>query len=170
SRRPKREDPRRGRAPDEPRGHRRARGDRGGGEPMNRVILIGNLGADAELKYTNSGQPVASMRLATSEKWQGKDGQQQERTEWHSLTLWGKRAEALAKYLTKGSRIAIQGRIQYREYEDRNGNKRWSTDINVDDIELLGGRDGVQRDGGSRGSASPSNDWGSSSSPHDFAE
>ena len=130
---------------------------------MNRVILIGNLGADAELKYTNSGQPVLSMRLATSEKWQGKDGQQQERTDWHSLTLWGKRAEALAKYLTKGSRIAIQGRIQYREYEDRNGNKRWSTDINVDDVELLGGRDGGQRDNGQR-FAPPANDWGSSSS------
>lgn len=137
---------------------------------MNRVILIGNLGADAELRYTGSGQPVASMRLATSEKWQGKDGQQQERTDWHSLTIWGKRAEALAQYLTKGSRIAIQGRIQYREYEDRNGNKRWSTDINCDDIELLGGRDGGQRDGGSRGSASPSNDWASSSGPDDFAD
>lgn len=133
---------------------------------MNRVILIGNLGADAELRYTNSGQPVASMRLATSEKWQGKDGQQQERTDWHSLTLWGKRAEALAKYLTKGSRIAIQGRIQYREYEDRNGNKRWSTDINVDDVELLGGRDGGQRDGWGRAAAP--NDWGSSSGPGDF--
>lgn len=135
---------------------------------MNRVILIGNLGADAELKYTNSGQPVLSMRLATSEKWQGKDGQQQERTDWHSLTLWGKRAEALAKYLTKGSRIAIQGRIQYREYEDRNGNKRWSTDINVDDVELLGGRDGGQRYGGGRAAAP--NDWGPSSGPDDFAE
>ena len=133
---------------------------------MNRVILIGNLGADAELKYTNSGQPVASMRLATSEKWQGKDGQQQERTDWHSLTLWGKRAEALAQYLTKGSRIAVQGRIQYREYEDRNGNKRWSTDINVDDVELLGG----QRDSGHQGAGSPANDWGPSSGPDDFAD
>ena len=137
---------------------------------MNRVILIGNLGADAELKYTNSGQPVASMRLATSEKWQGKDGQQQERTDWHSLTLWGKRAEALAKYLTKGSRIAIQGRIQYREYEDRNGNKRWSTDIVVDDVEPLGGRDGGQRDSGHRGASSPANGWGPSSGPDDFAD
>lgn len=136
---------------------------------MNRVILIGNLGADAELRYTGSGQPVASMRLATSEKWQGKDGQQQERTDWHSLTLWGKRAEALAKYLTKGSRIAVQGRIQYREYEDRSGNKRWSTDIIVDDVELLGGRDGVQRDNGQR-FAPPPNDWGSSSGAGDFAE
>lgn len=137
---------------------------------MNRVILIGNLGADAELRYTNSGQPVASMRLATSEKWQGKDGQQQERTDWHSLTLWGKRAEALAKYLTKGSRIVVAGRIQYRQWEDRDGNKRWSTDIVVDDVEFLGGRDGVQRDGGSRGSASPSNDWGSGSGPGDFSD
>lgn len=136
---------------------------------MNRVILIGNLGADAELKYTNSGQPVASMRLATSEKWQGKDGQQQERTDWHSLTLWGKRAEALAKYLTKGSRIAVQGRIQYREYEGRDGNKRWSTDIIVDDVELLGGRDGGQRDNDQR-FAPPANDWGSSSGAGDFAE
>lgn len=137
---------------------------------MNRVILIGHLGADAELRYTNSGQPVLSMRLATSDRWQGKDGQQQERTDWHSLTLWGKRAEALAKYLTKGSRIAVQGRIQYREYEDRSGNKRWSTDIIVDDVELLGGRDGDQRDGGQRFAAPPANDWGSSIGADDFAD
>lgn len=135
---------------------------------MNRVILIGHLGADAELKYTNSGQPVLSMRLATSEKWQGKDGQQKERTDWHSLTLWGKRAEGLAQYLTRGSRIAVQGRIQYRQWDDRDGNKRWSTDIVVDDVELLGGRDGGQRYVGDR-AASP-NDWGPSSGADDFAD
>lgn len=130
---------------------------------MNRVILIGNLGADAELRYTQGGQPVVSMRLATSEKWQGKDGQQQERTDWHALTLWGKRAEGLAQYLTRGSRIAVQGRIQYRQWDDRDGNKRWSTDIVVDDIELLGGG---QRDGGgahrSGGGSPPDQQWGGS--------
>lgn len=105
---------------------------------MNRIILIGHLGADAELRFTQGGQPVLSMRLATTEKWT-KDGQKQERTDWHSLTLWGKRAEALAQYLTKGSRIAVEGRVQYRQYEDREGNKRWATDINVSEVELLGG-------------------------------
>lgn len=128
---------------------------------MNRVILIGNLGADAELRYTQGGQPVVSMRLATSEKWQGKDGQQQERTDWHALTLWGKRAEGLAQYLTRGSRIAVQGRIQYRQWDDRDGNKRWSTDIVVDDVELLGG--------GQRESvAEPHERFAASSEPRDF--
>lgn len=105
---------------------------------MNRVILIGHLGADAELRYTQGGQPVASMRLATTEKW-SKDGERQERTDWHSVSLWGKRAEALEKYLTKGSRIAVEGRVQYRQYEDRDGNKRTATEIVASDIELLGG-------------------------------
>lgn len=105
---------------------------------MNRAILIGNLGADPELRFTQGGQPVLSMRLATTEKYQDKSGAKQERTDWHSLTLWGKRAEALSKILNKGDRIAVEGRIQYRDWE-KDGVKRTSTDINVTDVELLGG-------------------------------
>lgn len=105
---------------------------------MNKAILIGHLGAAPELRFTQGGQPVLSMRLATTEKW-SKDGERQERTDWHSVSLWGKRAEALEKYLTKGSRIAVEGRVQYRQHEDRDGNKRTATEIVASDIELLGG-------------------------------
>lgn len=113
---------------------------------MNKAILIGHLGAAPELRFTQGGQPVLSMRLATTEKYQDKSGAKQERTDWHLLTLWGKRAEALSKILNKGDRIAVEGRIQYRDWE-KDGVKRTSTDINVTDVELLGGGSGG---GGSR--------------------
>lgn len=107
---------------------------------LNKVMLIGNLGADPELKYTSGGQSVLKMRLATSEKWKDKDGQMQERTEWHSVVLWGKRAEALAKFLVKGKTIYVEGRIQSRQYEDKDGVKKYATDINANEVLLLGGR------------------------------
>jgi len=107
---------------------------------MNYVSLIGNLGADAELRMTGNGQPVLNFRLATTEKFKKKDGEKQEHTEWHSITLWGPRAEALSSHLTKGTRIAITGKLRTREYEDREGNKRKSTEIHLDDLEFLGDR------------------------------
>lgn len=109
---------------------------------LNRAILIGNLGADPELKFTQGGQSVLKMRLATSEKWKDKDGQTQERTEWHSVVLWGKRAEALAKFLTKGKTICVEGRIQTRSYDDKDGVKRYATEINATEVVLLGGGGG----------------------------
>lgn len=113
---------------------------------LNRAILIGNLGADPELKFTQGGQSVLKMRLATSEKWKDKDGQTQERTEWHSVVLWGKRAEALAKFLTKGKTICVEGRIQTRSYDDKDGVKRYATEINATEVVLLGGGSGGDRE------------------------
>lgn len=116
-------------------------------EGLNKVILIGNLGADPELRYTQGNQPVLSMRLATTESFVNRAGERQERTDWHNVTLWGKRAEALSKFLTKGRTICVEGRIQYRSYEDRDGNKRTATDIVASNVILMGGGGG----GGRRG-------------------
>ena len=117
-------------------------------EGLNRVMLIGNLGADPELRYTQGNQPVLSIRLATTESFNNRAGERQERTEWHAVTLWGKRAEALSKFLSKGERIFVEGRVQYRQWEDRDGNKRWSTDIVANNVILLGGRGGSGGGGG----------------------
>lgn len=112
---------------------------------VNRVILLGNLGADAEMKYTNSGEAMCRLRIATSETWKDKSGEKKERSEWHTAVLWGKRAEALGKYLTKGSRVYIEGKLTTRQWEDKDGNKRFTTEVRVDDIKLQGGG---KRDGG----------------------
>lgn len=116
-------------------------------EGLNKVILIGNLGADPELRYTQGNQPVLSMRLATTESFLNRAGERQERTDWHSITLWGKRGEALSKFLTKGRTICVEGRVQYRSYEDRDGNKRTATDIVANNVIVMGGGGG-RRDGG----------------------
>jgi single-strand DNA-binding protein len=120
-------------------------------EGLNKVILIGNLGADPELRYTQGNQPVLSMRLATTESFTNRAGERQERTDWHNVTLWGKRGEALSKFLTKGRTICVEGRIQYRNWEDRDGNKRVSTDIVATNVILMGGGGGGRRDGGGHG-------------------
>jgi single-strand DNA-binding protein len=107
---------------------------------LNITILQGNLGADPELRFTQSGQAVMSMRICTTETYLDNNKVKQERNEWHNLTLWGKRAEALAKYLCKGSRILIQGRLHYGSYEDKEGKKRYTTEIVVTELEMLGGK------------------------------
>ncbi len=117
---------------------------------MNIVIFGGHLGADPETRYTQGGQAVMTMRIAASEKWKGKDGQQQERTEWISAVLWGARAEALGKILSKGDALVVQGRLQTRSWEDKDGNKRYTTEINVSDVKLCGSRGGSSG-GGQRG-------------------
>ena len=114
-------------------------------EGLNRAMLMGNLGADPELRVTQGGQSVLKLRLATSEKYVDKDRQRQERTEWHSVVVWGKRAEALSKILTKGSRIFVEGRIQTQSYEDRDGYKRQKTEIVALNILLQGDRNGAPR-------------------------
>ena len=119
-------------------------------EGLNKVLLLGNLGADPELKMTNGGQAVLKLRLATSETYLDKNKVRQERTEWHSVTVWGKRAEALAKFLTKGSRLFIEGQIRTSSYDDKNGEKRYRTEITATNIILSGGSKG-DGDGGSRG-------------------
>ncbi|MBW1685814.1 MAG: single-stranded DNA-binding protein [Deltaproteobacteria bacterium] len=107
---------------------------------VNRVTLIGNLGRDPELRYTQSGQAVTNFSIATNEKWKDKDGQLQERTEWHRINVWGKSAENCAQYLAKGRSVYIEGRIQTREWEDKEGNKRQTTEIVAQFVQFLGGR------------------------------
>jgi single-strand DNA-binding protein len=114
---------------------------------LNRVTLFGNLGADPELRVTQSGQSVLKMRLATSASYFDKDKQQrQERVEWHSVTVWGKRAEALAKFLSKGSRLLVEGELRTSSWDDENGNKRYRTEVNALNIILAGGGSQHQRD------------------------
>ncbi len=109
---------------------------------VNRVTLIGNLGADPELKYLPSGQAVCEMRLATNEKWTDKNEQKQERTEWHRIVVWGKQAENAAKYLAKGRSVYIEGRITTRSWDDKNtGEKRYMTEIVANVVTFLGGGD-----------------------------
>lgn len=135
-------------------------------EGLNRVMLLGNLGADPELKMTQGGQAVLKLRLATSSSFMGKDNVRQERTEWHSCSLWGKRAEALAKFLVKGDRILVEGSLRTSSYE-KNGEKRHSTEINVDNVILNGKAGGGQRQNdnndsapASRAPASAADDFG----------
>lgn len=106
-------------------------------EGLNKVMLLGNLGADPELKMTQSGQAVLKLRLATTETYLDKNQTRQERTEWHSVTMWGKRGEALSKFLTKGERIFVEGSLRTSSYE-KNGEKRYSTEINASNIILAG--------------------------------
>ncbi len=118
-------------------------------EGLNKVMLLGNLGADPELKMTQSGQAVLKLRLATTETYLDKNQTRQERTEWHSVTLWGKRGEALAKFLTKGERIFVEGSLRTSSYE-KNGEKRYSTEINASNI-ILAGRGKAQGTGDDMG-------------------
>jgi single-strand DNA-binding protein len=140
-------------------------------EGLNRVTLIGNLGADPELKYTQNGQAVLRLRLATSESFLNRSGERQQRTEWHTVIVWGKRGEALNNILSKGRSICVEGRIQYRQWEDKDGNKRNTTEINAQNIVLLGGgrgRDSSAPDdfgGGGGGSAPPADEFGDDDIP-----
>jgi single-strand DNA-binding protein len=106
---------------------------------VNKVILVGNLGRDAELRYTPGGAAVATLNLATTEVWNDRNNQRQEKTEWHRVVLWGKQAESLQEYLTKGKQIYVEGRLQTRQWDDKDGNKRYTTEIKADRITLLGG-------------------------------
>jgi single-strand DNA-binding protein len=115
---------------------------------VNKVILVGNLGRDAELRYTPGGAAVATLNLATTEMWNDKQGQRQEKTEWHRVILWGKQAETLQEYLTKGKQIYVEGRLQTRQWDDKDGNKRYTTEIKADRITLLGGGGGGRGGGG----------------------
>jgi single-strand DNA-binding protein len=108
---------------------------------VNKVILVGNLGKDAELRYTPGGTAVASVRLATTERFKDKEGQWQDQTEWHTVVIWGKTAESLAEYLRKGKQIYVEGRLQTRSWDDaKEGRKRFATEVRADRIVLLGGR------------------------------
>jgi single-strand DNA-binding protein len=118
---------------------------------VNKVILVGNLGRDAELRYTPGGAAVATLNMATTEVWNDKAGQKQEKTEWHRVVLWGKSAETLSEYLTKGKQIYVEGRLQTRQWDDKDGNKRYTTEIRGDRIVLLSGGGGGMGAGRSQG-------------------
>ncbi|HMB16183.1 MAG TPA: single-stranded DNA-binding protein [Pelovirga sp.] len=129
---------------------------------VNKVILVGNLGKDPELRYTPSGTAVATFSMATTERYKDRDGQRQEKTEWHNIVAWRQLAEICGKYLHKGKQIYIEGKIQTRSYDDRDGNKRYITEIVVDQMQMLGTKDDNQQGGGGYGGRQES---GSPSSP-----
>ncbi len=119
---------------------------------VNKVILLGNLGRDPETRYTTGGEAVTNLRIATTEQWKDKSGEKQEKTEWHSVVLFGRQAEVAGEYLKKGRSVYIEGRLQTRKYTDKEGVEKYSTEIVGDRMQLLGsGRDGG---GGSAGGAS----------------
>jgi single-strand DNA-binding protein len=124
------------------------------------VILVGNLGADPETRSMPSGMTVTNIRIATSESWKDKaSGAQQERTEWHSIALFGKLGEIAAEYLRTGSQVFIEGRLRTRKWQDKQGNDRYTTEIVADNMQMLGGRGGGGgMGGGERGSSAPPRD------------
>jgi single-strand DNA-binding protein len=128
------------------------------GKSVNKVILIGNLGKDPEVKYTPSGMPVAKITLATNERFKDKSGEWQDRTEWHNVVLWQRLAEIAGEYLKKGGKVYIEGRLQTRSWDDKtSGQKKYMTEIVANDLVLLGGRGegsgGDDSGGRSRGAA-----------------
>jgi single-strand DNA-binding protein len=144
---------------------------------VNKVILVGNLGADPETRSMPSGTTVTNIRIATSESWKDKaSGAQQERTEWHSIALFGRLGEIAAEYLRKGSQVFIEGKLRTRKWQDKQGNDRFTTEIIADNMQMLGGRaggagapagaersSGAERSGG--GSAPPRDDYDQSPAP-----
>ena len=115
---------------------------------VNKVILIGNLGRDPETRYTTGGDAVTNLRIATTETWKDKSGEKQEKTEWHTVVLFGRQAEIAGEYLKKGRSVYIEGRLQTRKYTDKEGVEKYSTEVVGDRMQLLGGREGGGSGGG----------------------
>ena len=109
---------------------------------LNKVMLIGNLGSDPEIRTTGAGTKVAKISIATNRQWAGRDGQKQEKTEWHRITFFGKLADIVEQYVTKGDRLYIEGRVEYSQTEDDQGNTRYWTDIVANEMVMLGGQNG----------------------------
>jgi len=144
------------------------------GKSVNKVILIGNLGKDPEVKYTPSGTPVAKLTVATNERYKDKDGQWQDRTEWHNVVLWQRLAEIAGEYLKKGGKVYVEGRLQTRSWEDKQTNqKKYMTEVVANDLVLLGGRGeggGGESGGGySRGAANGGNNFDQRTPEHEAA-
>src|SRR5512147_3230899 len=119
---------------------------------VNKVILVGNLGKDPETRYMPSGSAVTNLRLATNEQWKDKQtGEQQERTEWHAVAMFGRLAEIAAEYLRKGSQVYIEGKLRTRKWQDKEGKDRYTTEIIARDMQMLGGRGGAGGGGGGGG-------------------
>jgi single-strand DNA-binding protein len=136
---------------------------------VNKVILVGNLGADPETRSMPSGMTVTNIRIATSESWKDKtSGAQQERTEWHSIALFGRLGEIAAEYLRKGSQVFVEGKLRTRKWQDKTGNDRFTTEIIADNMQMLGGRAGGAASGGERSagaSAPPRDDYDQAPAP-----
>ncbi len=113
---------------------------------INKVILIGHLGKDPELRYLPNGQPVANFNIATSERWTGKDGNPGERTEWHRIVVWGKTADNCKEYLSKGSAVYIEGKLQTREWVNKEGQKQRTTEVVAQSVQFLGGGKGKKEE------------------------
>ena len=111
---------------------------------VNKVILVGNLGKDPEVRFTNSGSAVARLAVATSEVWNDRDGNRQERTEWHNVVVWGKQGEHCGQYLAKGRQVYVEGSIRTRSYDDKSGNKRYVTEVVAQRVQFLGGGGGTR--------------------------
>jgi single-strand DNA-binding protein len=109
---------------------------------VNKVILVGNLGRDPETRYTTSGDAVTNIRLATTDTWKDKNGEKQERTEWHNIVFYGRQAEIAGEYLKKGRQIYVEGRLQTRKWQDKEGQDRYTTEIVADRMQMLGNREG----------------------------
>ena len=108
---------------------------------VNKVILVGNLGRDPELRYTTNGTPVANFTMATTDRWTDPSGEKKERTEWHRIVVWGKQGEIVGEYLRKGKQVYIEGSLQTREWTDREGAKRYTTEVRAQRVQMLGRRD-----------------------------
>jgi single-strand DNA-binding protein len=129
------------------------------GSGVNKVILVGNLGKDPEVRYTPGGQAVANFTIATNDAWTDKSGQKQERTEWHRIVVWGKLAELCGEYLSKGRQVYVEGRLQTREWTNKEGAKQYTTEVVANQVVFLSGGERGQGRGASRGSA-PAEDFG----------
>lgn len=127
---------------------------------VNKVIVVGRLGADPEIKTVSGGQTVARLSIATSENWTDKQGQKQERTEWHRVVVWGKLAELCGKYLSKGRQAYIEGRLQTRSWEDQQGQKKFTTEIVANTVQFLGGGQGAGATNSGGGNDFPTQDFG----------
>jgi len=125
---------------------------------VNKVILIGNLGADPEIRYLPSGEAVANLRIATTDTWKDKDGNKQETTEWHRVAYFGRQAEVCGQYLKKGSQIYVEGSIRTRKWQDKEGQERYTTEIRGDRMQMLGRREGAGEMPPREASAAPRND------------
>ena len=113
---------------------------------VNKVVLIGNLGRDPEMRYMPSGDAIANFSIATTDNWKDKDGQKQERTEWHRISVFGKLAEICGEYLKKGSPVYVEGKLQTRKWQDKEGNERQTTEVVADRMQMLGGRESTAPD------------------------
>jgi single-strand DNA-binding protein len=143
------------------------------GKSVNKVILLGNLGKDPEVKYTPSGTPVAKFTLATNERFKDKDGQWQDRTEWHNITAWSRTAEIVGEYLKKGSKVYVEGSLRTHSWDDKqSGQKKYMTEIVVNDLVLLGGRGeggGAGESGGYSRGATGGNNFDQRAPEHEAA-